>query len=152
VKEKVVEFVHVTFREMDEDEVEDIIDLEYEVLGSSIFVKLSTLPYRKKVIVADAGVIAGCAVVYWDEESFHLGSIVVRKEYRNKGIGEELIKRCIEMAQKMGYKRVWLEVSVNNKEAVEMYKKVGFRVYETLKHFYGIGKHAYKMSYTLGET
>jgi len=132
---------------MDGEEVEEVIDLEYEILGSSAFVKLSTLPYYKKVIVADTGELAGCAVVYWDSETFYLGSIAVREEYRGKGIGTELIKKCAEMAEKLGFDSVWLEVSVNNRTAIEIYEKSGFIIYETLKHFYGIGKHAYRMVY-----
>jgi ribosomal-protein-alanine N-acetyltransferase len=145
---KIVEFVHVTFREMDDEEVEDVIDLEYEVLSFSVFVQLSTMPYYKKVIVADAGELAGCAVVYWDEKTFHLGSVVVREKYRGEGIGKELVKRCIELARKMGYKCVLLEVGVNN-EALEIYRESGFKIHETLKHYYGIGRHAYRMMYQL---
>jgi len=137
----------VTFREMNGEEVEDVIDLEYEVLGSSTFARISILPYYKKVIVADAGELAGCAVVYWDSKAFYLGSIAVKEEYRGKGIGTVLIKRCAEIAEKLGFDSVWLEVSVSNRTAIEVYEKSGFVIHETLKHFYGIGKHAYRMVY-----
>jgi len=101
-----VDLTGVIFREMDGEEVEEVIDLEYEVLGSSAFVKLSTLPYYKKVIVADAGELAGCAVVYWDSETFRLGSIAVKEKYRRMGIGTELIKKCAEIAEKLGFDKI----------------------------------------------
>jgi len=129
---KFVDLSNVIFREMDGEEVEEVIDLEYEVLGSSVFVKISTLPYYKKVIVADAGEIVGCAVVYWDSEMFRLGSIAVKEEYRGKGVGMELIKKCTEIAEELGYDSVWLEVSISNHTAIEIYKKSGFKVYKTL--------------------
>jgi ribosomal-protein-alanine N-acetyltransferase len=142
-----VDLTGVIFREMDGEEVEEVIDLEYEVLGSSAFVRLSTLPYYKKVIVADAGELAGCAVVYWDSETFRLGSIAVKEKYRRMGIGTELIKKCAEIAEKLGFDSIWLEVSVSNRAAIEVYEKSGFVIHETLKHFYGIGRHAYLMVY-----
>lgn len=142
-----VEFAHVVFREMGSEEIEEIMDLEDEIFGRSVFIELSMLPVHKKVLVADVGEIAGFAIVYWDESGFYLGALGVREEYRGRGIGRELVKRCVEFAKKKGYNTVWLEVNVDNEKAIEIYKNIGFRIEETIKHFYGIGKHAYRMVY-----
>jgi len=135
---------------MHDDEVEEIIDLEYEILGLSVFVDISTKPFHKKVFVAESGDdIVGAAVVYWNDE-FRLGSIVVKEEFRGQGIGKALIRRSIEFAKEKGFNSVWLEVSVNQSHLVSYYKSLGFRIHDVIKHFYGIGKHAFSMVYRLG--
>lgn len=51
---------------MEDEEVEEVIDIEYEVLGISPFVSLSTFPVKKNVVVARTdgskakSKIAGC--------------------------------------------------------------------------------------------
>ncbi len=134
---------------MQDDEVEEIIDLEYEILGLSVFVDISTKPYHKKVFVAESdGEIVGAAVVYWNDE-FRLGSIVVKEDFRRQGIGKALIKRSIEFAKEKNFNSVWLEVSVGQSNLVSYYKSLGFRIHDVIKHFYGIGKHAYSMVYRM---
>lgn len=49
------------------------------------------------------------------------------KEYRNRGIGTELLKQMLQLLQKDGYKQVSLSVQKAN-YAVQMYRKVGFGV------------------------
>lgn len=48
-------------------------------------------------------------------------------EYRNKGIGTELMKSMLKFLKDKGYKKTSLSVQKNN-YAVKMYKKVGFRI------------------------
>ncbi len=135
---------------MQDDEVEEIIDLEYEILGLSVFVDISTKPYHKKVFVAESeGEIVGAVVVYWNDE-FRLGSIVVKENFRGQGIGKALIRRSIEFAKEKNFNSVWLEVSVEQSNLVSYYKSLGFRIHDVIKHFYGIGKHAYSMVYRMG--
>ncbi len=134
---------------MEDDEVEEVIDLEYEVLGLSIFVDISTKPFHKKVFVAEVnGEIVGAVVVYWNSE-FKVGSVAVKEGFRGQGIGRKLIKRSIEYAKKRGFDDVWIEVSVTSGTLVSYYKSLGFRINDVIKHFYGIGKHAYSMVYRI---
>jgi RimJ/RimL family protein N-acetyltransferase len=59
--------------------------------------------------------------------------IVVVKEHRNNGIGMKLCKASKKWAKTLGYKSIWLNVSASNSSAIYIYKKVGFRVLNTLK-------------------
>lgn len=54
-------------------------------------------------------------------------AISLLKEYRNYGIGTELMKRMLLELKKQGYKQASLSVQKIN-YAVQMYKKVGFTV------------------------
>lgn len=52
-------------------------------------------------------------------------AISLYKEFRNRGIGTELMKSMLRMLKGKGYKQTSLAVQKDN-YAVEMYKKVGF--------------------------
>lgn len=54
-------------------------------------------------------------------------SISILKDYRNFGIGTELMKHILTALKEQGYKQVSLSVHKNN-YAVNMYEKVGFEV------------------------
>lgn len=54
-------------------------------------------------------------------------SISLFKEYRNKGIGNRLMKKMIEHLKKKGYKQTSLSVQKAN-YAVKLYRKMGFDV------------------------
>lgn len=57
------------------------------------------------------------------------------KEYRNKGIGTELLERMLQLLRKEGYKQVSLSVQKAN-YAVRMYRKVGFKVHKETEEEY----------------
>jgi len=59
----------------------------------------------------------------------HTPSIAISlyKEYRNKGIGTELLKKMLDLLRKEGYKSVSLSVQKAN-YAMRMYQKAGFQV------------------------
>lgn len=59
--------------------------------------------------------------------------VVVDEEYRRKGYGQKLIELVIH--SNLG-KRIILEVSVNNKAAIGLYNKLGFREINTRKGYY----------------
>ncbi|WP_456477673.1 GNAT family N-acetyltransferase [Geoglobus ahangari] len=136
-------------REMRDDEVEEIILTEYEHFGYSVFADLSTSDYRKKVVVCEEdGKIAGFAVLYWDDESFHIGSLIVKDEFRSRGVGRMLIERASREAYKLGFPKVYADVSVSS-DALEFYMSNGFEIEETIRHYYGISKHAFRLSLTV---
>ena len=59
--------------------------------------------------------------------------VVVDEEYRRKGYGQRLVEFVIH--NNLG-KRIILEVSVNNKAAIGLYNKLGFREINTRKGYY----------------
>ncbi|WP_237055820.1 GNAT family N-acetyltransferase [Microbulbifer sediminum] len=58
---------------------------------------------------------------------YELVSMWVRPEKRNNGIGGKLIKELLGHAKSQGFTTVILNVSSENKEAYELYTKLGFR-------------------------
>jgi ribosomal protein S18 acetylase RimI-like enzyme len=58
----------------------------------------------------------------------HIGDfgITVAKEYRQDGVGSQLMSMLLEEAKSIGVKIVTLEVFSNNERACYVYKKMGF--------------------------
>ena len=79
-------------------------------------------------------------------------SISVRKEYWNRGIGTEMIKRIVEQAKKMKIRIIELEVITDNYGAIALYHKMGFIDIGTYKDYFyvnGIYKDAAVMQKVL---
>ena len=54
-------------------------------------------------------------------------AVSILKQYRNRGIGTELMKRMLTALKERGYKQASLAVQKEN-YAVKMYRKVGFEI------------------------
>ncbi len=48
-------------------------------------------------------------------------------EYRDRGIGGELMERAIEESRYAGFRELRLDCRVSNKRAIHLYRKLGFR-------------------------
>lgn len=76
-------------------------------------------------IVAEAN-LRPVANMYRLRHRLEMG-IGVKKEYRNKGIASSLLKIVIEKAKNEGFEQINLEVATQNKYAIKLYKKFGFK-------------------------
>ena len=87
--------------------------------------------------------IASCDLVYdygeYTERNnkVYLSRLIVKKDYRNKGIGQELLNYMIKLCKEKGYQQITVGVDTDNENAVHIYKKFGFEIYETATDEYG---------------
>ena len=58
-------------------------------------------------------------------------AIALYKEYCGSGIGKAMLETVLDIAKKVGYEQAELEVIANNKPAVALYEKLGFKRYGT---------------------
>lgn len=76
----------------------------------------------------------------------HVISIAVLPGYRRKGIGETLLREALKaMVNYYGVKECYLEVRVSNSPAINLYKKIGFKIEKTIRGYYADGEDAYLM-------
>ena len=52
--------------------------------------------------------------------------VVVCPGFQNLGIGTELVRSCIDLADELGFERIWLPVDATNVRARHVYRKCGF--------------------------
>lgn len=55
----------------------------------------------------------------------------IEKKYWDQQIGTRMIEALIELAQRVGYEQMELEVFTDNDRAIHLYKKMGFEIYGT---------------------
>ena len=66
-------------------------------------------------------------------EKIEINYIFVIEEYRKKGIAYNLIKYVID---NYDFENITLEVNVNNTNAINLYKKLGFKIINIRKCYY----------------
>ena len=100
----------------------------------------------KYIIAKDKNEVVGFAgiSVIFDEAT--LNNIVVKKSYRGKGIGGEMLETLIDLCSDMNLKTFTLEVNVENTPAIKLYEKFGFKNLGIRKKYYNNTTDAYIMT------
>jgi len=75
----------------------------------------------------------------------HIISIAVHPKWRRKGIASKLLMKIEEEFKRRNIKIFVLEVEVNNKPAISLYEKHGYRIIDVIKRYYPGGEDAYLM-------
>ena len=70
--------------------------------------------------------IAGMSLCPMDSKTIYLSYLVVNEEYRNQGIGTEMISFACQRSKTKGYSNIVLNVDNDNTGAERLYKKLGF--------------------------
>lgn len=87
--------------------------------------------------------VIGYIIFYIFSGEGHIYNIAVDTAYRRRGIGKYLLESALEIIEKNGVDEVFLEVSVRNTAALELYKKYHFQVFGVRKRYYSNGDDAY---------
>ena len=84
-------------------------------------------PRGSLLIAYDETQAIGCAGIREiDNDIAELKRMFVLKEYQGHGIGQKLLERVIEIAIKLGYKKIRLDTLPNMKQAQHLYRSFGF--------------------------
>jgi ribosomal-protein-alanine N-acetyltransferase len=67
------------------------------------------------------------------------------ENHRGKHIGLKLMEEGLQRIKKEGASEMYLEVRVSNRPAIEMYRKLGFKIGKSLEGYYRDGEDAYMM-------
>lgn len=81
-----------------------------------------------EVIEDEEGNLLGTVGLYpVDEETVELRKMYFVKAFRGKGFGKKTLKRMIEKAGELGFKKIYLETASVLKVAIKLYEKFGFQ-------------------------
>ena len=76
-------------------------------------------------------------IIYWKiQGEVQISNFAVHPDFREKGIGEAVMRSVIKAIQRDGAVYVFLEVRPSNLAARNLYKKLGFKVLGTRKGYY----------------
>lgn len=66
-----------------------------------------------------------------ENDTFHLIEIEVHSEFRGMKYGDKLMQEIINKAKELSKKRIILEVLSTNSNAINLYRKYGFKEYDS---------------------
>ena len=93
--------------------------------------KLTNLEKDKHVAVvaeADGRVVGSCELNPRPGRMSHVGSlgVSVKENFRDRGIGQELMRELERQAPRLGLETIYLEVFGTNERAIHVYRKLGY--------------------------
>ncbi len=93
------------------------------------------------LIVEQDGQVCGAAIMAWRRNSSvgRLYSIVIDPTFQGRGLGSKLLQACEAVARQRGCDRVSLEVRADNRRAIGMYERHGYRMKGALPGYYADG-------------
>jgi GNAT superfamily N-acetyltransferase len=100
----------------------------------AVFRRLQSYPDYKLFIAAAAGEILGVFAMAVLDNLGHLGApsalvedVVVRKDWRQRGIGTEMMRFALSRAREKGCYKLALSSNKNREEAHRFYENLGFQ-------------------------
>lgn len=132
----------IRIKPMEKSDIDSVIAIEEKAYGphhwskESFMGELSNeLAKYFSVFSENGDLIAYCGCWQILEEA-HITNIAVDPDFRQKHIGEAMLKTIIDECYKNMAKYITLEVRVGNKPAIGLYEKYGFKSLGTRKGYY----------------
>ncbi len=83
----------------------------------------------KNVVVAREGCsLAGFGIMTYHEESANLDLLAVKRQYRRRGVGRQIVLWLEKVAQAAGIMNIFVQVRKTNRVAIQFYKRLGFHI------------------------
>ncbi|MGB9742916.1 MAG: ribosomal protein S18-alanine N-acetyltransferase [candidate division WOR-3 bacterium] len=138
---------------MQEKDLDRVLQIEHQSFPN---------PWRRSFFLADisrpdafcvvaeneTGVIG--YLIAWGREELHIANIAVAQEWRNQGVGSELMKRALQFGVQQGAESAYLEVRISNTGAQRFYRRFGFVPTYIRRGYYENGEDALVMEREIG--
>ena len=122
---------------LDLNSISNILISDFDDFWTFNILKKELESENSKYIVAKSdNEIIGFAGIKVMADECDIMNIVVKKDYRNKGVGLILLKHLINISEKLNMNCINLEVNENNLPAIHLYEKVGFKKIGIRKNYY----------------
>ena len=86
--------------------------------------------------------IIGVCVIHKIYDEAEIRYLSVHPSYQKRGLGKKLINQIIKECKNENIKRIFLEVSIKNKQALSFYDYFGFKTISIRKKYYKDGSDA----------
>lgn len=103
-----------------------------------------------KRVVRFSGTVVAYIITWTIYDEVHILNIAVHPDFRKLGLGEMLLRDCLNFSYERDLKLAVLEVRTSNNSAIKLYEKLGFRTLRVRKKYYSdTGEDAFVMMYEL---
>lgn len=121
----------------DLNSISNILTSDFDNFWNYNILKDELLSKNSSYIIAKLdNQIVGFAGIKILLEEADIMNIVVKKDFRNQGIGNLLLEKLIQLAISLHLNSITLEVNEENYPAIHLYEKFGFKQIGTRKSYY----------------
>jgi [ribosomal protein S18]-alanine N-acetyltransferase len=149
---KVSDGQSVRIRKCTPADLDGILEIEREAFPDPYdrftFIQLLAMEPGGFLVAEGDGLMLGYIVAVIKDKDATVFSIAVRSGARRRGVGRRLLEAELSHLSKVAT-RMFLQVSVDNLAAIELYRTFGFVEQERLKRYYSNGDDAIVMSLAL---
>ncbi|WP_291259597.1 N-acetyltransferase [Fusobacterium sp.] len=138
-------------KDVDLEMLNKIVEIEEEAFEGNgnvdLWILKALIRYGKVFVWEEAGEIVSIAeyMQVMDKREVFLYGLSTRKKYRHQGWAKKIMQESEKYLVANGYEEISLTVDPQNEIAIDMYKKLGFKIKEYQENEYGIGVHRYLM-------
>lgn len=108
--------------------------------------ELTNLSHAATWIAEEGNQIRGFAIVEWSQQDAgmvaYIATIEVLPDFRQQGIGAELVHRLEGSAHAECADIIWLHVDAENTAAIRLYERLGYKNQGSADHFYARNRRA----------
>lgn len=76
---------------------------------------------------ADGQIVGSIAIIGKGEGRAQLRWFILHPDYRGSGLGKQLLGQAMDYCREKGFEKIFLETTDDQKKAIRMYGKIGFR-------------------------
>ena len=131
----------IDIQEMTSEDLENIKDIlisDFDDFWNYNILKEELECLNSKYIIAKTndGEIIGFAGIKIIINTADIMNIVVKKSWRNQGVGNLLLNNLVYLCKKLNLSSLSLEVNEDNQSAIHLYEKFGFKRIGLRKNYY----------------
>jgi len=122
------------------EDLDEVVEIEKASMPSPWSKELFEEELRRSAahyfVIEEENLVAGY-MGYWEApQEAHIINLAVGPRFRNQGLGQNMVERCLEFAAQRGAHLATLEVRDSNESAKRLYEKCGFRTVAIRKKYY----------------
>lgn len=138
----------IIIRQVKQPEIADVYELEKNIFQPINYPQFvlkqfyDLMPELFLVAVNEKEEIIGFTQggVNIEEKKGWILSLAIKETVRGNGIGSLLSQKVIELLKSKSMNRIYLTVHPENKSAIGLYNKLGFKIHENVMNYYGDGE------------
>lgn len=121
----------------DLEEIKNTLEADFDDFWNYNIIKSELCNENSTYYIAKiSNTIVGFAGIWQAVDEMHITNIVIKKDFRQKGIGSKLLEKLIETTKQKNIVSLTLEVNCKNLPAIKLYEKYGFEYVGRRKKYY----------------